>query len=285
LLAVAGLVLRDPQTLEAVKSKVLESLPSDVAGIVGNILQETLRSAAVLGIVGVVLLLWNGSGFFVKMQSIFNQAHHVPDRNFVGQRAVGLVMLLVAAALLLISTAAYGAASVLVSASDLVFQYVPFEVPGRGLLGGLIGWSLSILSAILLFLALYKVLPNKPRPWKASLPGALAATVLYFIIMQVFPLYMALFGSRFQTYAIFGILLLMMFWSYLLGFILVLGAELNAFLEGPELAAQPLPASDVLAQLEERREERRGFKEKLVGLAGLAVAVLLLRRHQAGQAS
>jgi hypothetical protein len=57
--------------------------------------------------------------------------------------------------------------------------------------------------------------------------------VLFFIILQVFPLYLALFGKGFQAYAAFGVFLLMMFWVYLLGIVLVLGAELNAFLEEP----------------------------------------------------
>jgi membrane protein len=283
-LAVVGLILRDPQTLEAVKSKILEAFPQEVAGIVGRVLEDTLNSATVLGIVGVPLLLWNGSGLFVRMQSVFNRAYHVPDRGFVGQRLVGLAMLLVALVLLLFSTASYTAASILVSASDLVFQYVPFEIPGRALLGGLIGWSLSILSAVLLFVVLYKFLPNKPRPWKASLPGALVATVLYFIIMQVFPLYMAFFGKGFQTYAMFGIVLLMMFWSYLLGMVLVLGAELNAFLEGSGLGERSPPADIALAlRGHQQVRDSKGFKEKLVGLAGIAVAVVLVRRRQAGE--
>ena len=281
LLAVAGLVLRDPHTLDAVKSKILEAFPQDVAGIVGKVLQDTLNSAAVLGILGVALLVWNGSGFFVRMQSVFNRVHHVPDRGFVGQRVVGLAMLVIAAVLLVFSATSYGAANVLVSASDMVFQYVPFEIPGRGLLGGFIGWSLSIVSAITLFLVLYKVLPNKPRTWKQAVPGAFAATVLYFIIMQIFPLYMSFFGKGFQTYAIFGIVLLMMFWSYLLGLVLVLGAELNAFLEGPELAVQPMPLA-VRANWEEAPKPH-GFKDKLVGLAGIAVAFLLVRRRQTGE--
>jgi hypothetical protein len=57
--------------------------------------------------------------------------------------------------------------------------------------------------------------------------------VLFFVILQVFPLYLALFGRGFQAYAAFGVFLLLMFWVYLLGIVLVLGAELNAFLEEP----------------------------------------------------
>jgi uncharacterized BrkB/YihY/UPF0761 family membrane protein len=39
-----------------------------------------------------------------------------------------------------------------------------------------------------------------------------------------------------MAYAVFGVFLLLLFWSYVTGLVLVLGAELNAFLEDPQLA-------------------------------------------------
>jgi hypothetical protein len=134
-------------------------------------------------------------------------------------------MLLIVTALLLLSTTAYGLGNAIGS--------LPIAVPVGPVLGRVVGWSISILSAIVMFLLLYKILPNKRQGWQQTLPGALLATVLFFIILQVFPLYLALFGKGFQAYAAFGVFLLMMFWVYLLGIVLVLGAELNAFLEEP----------------------------------------------------
>jgi uncharacterized BrkB/YihY/UPF0761 family membrane protein len=84
-----------------------------------------------------------------------------------------------------------------------------------------------------LFVLLYRVLPNKRQAWPRALPGALLATALLLVILQVFPLYLTFFGQGFEVYAVFGIFLLLMFWLYLLGLVLVLGAELNAFLEEP----------------------------------------------------
>ena len=60
--------------------------------------------------------------------------------------------------------------------------------------------------------------------------------VLFFVIVQVFPLYMALFPPN-QAYAVFGVFLVFTFFLYLLGFVFVLGAELNAFLQEPARSA------------------------------------------------
>jgi membrane protein len=293
--ALAGLVLQDEQRLTELTTQIAQLFPEQVAANLAGVLQDTRKSAAALGIIGFALLLFNGSGFFVNMQSVFNQAYHAEDRGFVGQRAIGLLMLLIATILLVGSGAAFGIGSFLATAGNAVFEALPFEVPGRGLVGVVTGSAVSIILALATFVLLYRILPNVTQTWRQALPGAVLVAMLFFVIIQVFPLYMALFGQGFQTYALFGIFLLMMFWCYVLGIILVLGAELNAFLKDPALAersalrAAAMRAPSVQARErgqvgQERREEpraagRRGLKGVLVGLAGLLAAGLMLRRR------
>lgn len=286
LTAIAGLVLRDDQRLQELNSAMLQLLPADVAQPLTKVLDDTRKSAAALGIVGFALLLVNGSGFFANMESVFNRAYRVADRGFVMQRVIALVMLVIAAVLLILSTSAYGVGNFLATASDWLFTIVPFEVPGRGLLGIVIGSTLSILLAFATFATLYTVLPNRRHGLKQVLPGSAVAAVLFFLILQLFPVYLTFFGQSFQTYAVFGMFLLLMFWCYLLGIILVLGAELNAFLELPALADQPAPAGPLGAPASAPGPKRnrptpgpRGFKGRLVGVTALLVAAALNRRR------
>jgi uncharacterized BrkB/YihY/UPF0761 family membrane protein len=58
------------------------------------------------------------------------------------------------------------------------------------------------------------------------------SSVLFFVILGVFPIYVGLFPPN-QAYAVFGVFLVFTFWLYLLGFVFVLGVELNAFLQEP----------------------------------------------------
>ncbi|MBV9170536.1 MAG: YihY/virulence factor BrkB family protein [Chloroflexi bacterium] len=225
MLAIAGFVLGDPQRLDQLSGSLTSLAPGQAAGTLKDVLANMHDSAGAASIISLLLLLFSGSNFFANMQMVFNLAYHVEDRNFLLQRVVAIVMLLIATALLLISTTAYGLGNTIGS--------LPIAVPVGPVVGRAVGWSISIVSAIILFLLLYKILPNKPQSWRQALPGALLATVLFFVILQVFPLYLAIFGRGFQTYAAFGVFLLLMFWVYLLGIVLVLGAELNAFLEEP----------------------------------------------------
>jgi membrane protein len=290
--ALAGLVLQDEQRLAQLTTQIAQLFPEQVAVNLSGVLQDTRKSAAAIGIVGLALLLFNGTGFFVNVQAVFNQAYHAEDRGLIGQRAVGLLMLVVATILLVGSGVAFGIGQFLATAGNAVFEALPFEVPGRGLVGALTGSAVSIVLALATFVLLYRILPNVTQTWRQALPGAVLVAVLFFMIIQVFPLYLAFFGQGFQTYALFGTFLLMMLWCYVLGIILVLGAELNAFLKDPTLAErsahraaamQPPSAQARERVARERREkgraaEPRGLRGALLGMAALAAAGFMLRR-------
>jgi membrane protein len=226
ILTVAGLVLRDPERLNQVYDTILMLVPAQATGPLGEALENVRESAgAPAGIIAVLLLLFNGSSFFSNMASVFDQIYHVESRNFVVQRVVSIVMLIITTALLVISTLSLGLGSLI--------DNLPFGVlPIGPVLGRVVTWSISIVSTFLLFLLLYKVLPNAQQGWRDVLPGMLLSTVMFFVILAVFPLYLGLFPPN-QAYAVFGVFLVFTFWLYLLGFVFVLGAEMNAFLQEP----------------------------------------------------
>jgi membrane protein len=225
MLTLAGLVLRDPQRVDQVYNTIIYLVPQQAAGPLTTALDSVrTRAGAGVGVIGLLLLLFNGSSFFANMATVFDQVFHVEDRNFVMQRVVSVVMLVITTVLLVLSTVAVGLGSLV--------DALPFALPFGPVMAKVISWSVSILSAVLLFLLLYKILPNKPQSWGQTLPGALAATVLTFVITLIFPLYVTFFPPN-QAYAVFGIFLVLTFFLYLLGLVFVLGAELNAFLQEP----------------------------------------------------
>jgi uncharacterized BrkB/YihY/UPF0761 family membrane protein len=130
----------------------------------------------------------------------------------------------------------------------------------------------------LLFLLIYRILPNAGQTWRSVVPGTLMASVLLLVLTQVFPLYVALFPPN-HPYALFGVFLVLTFWLYLLGIILVLGVELNAFLEQPALSASvAATAPAARAEASPMAEPARGsMGGHVLGFAGLVVAALLLR--------
>jgi len=275
-LSVAGLVLRDPQRLDQVYNTLLLLLPAQTAGPLGDALQSVREaSAAPAGIFAIVLLLINGSGFFSNMSSVFDQAYHLESRNLLMQRVVSGVMLVITSILVVIAALAAGLTSVLGN--------VPLGLPIGPTLVKVLGGSISILGAFLFFLLIYKVLPHAKQGWRDVMPGTLLSSVLLLVISQIFPLYVALFPPN-HAYAVFGVFLVFTFWLYLLGLVLVLGAELNAFLQASAQsmaieAAGSARAMDGGGPVAEdwAPAPRPSLAGRLLGFVGLLVAVLLLR--------
>ncbi|MBV9171542.1 MAG: YihY/virulence factor BrkB family protein [Chloroflexi bacterium] len=249
MLAIAGLILRDPQRLDQVYNFVLAVVPSEQSGPLGQALDGVRRSSGTAFGVGLVLLLFNGSSFFANMAGVFDQAYHVESRNVVVQRLVSLVMLVIITALLVVSTLALGIGSLLGS--------VPLGLGTNPVVGRVMSWSLSIVSAFVLFLLLYKILPNARQTWRNVLPGTLLSTVLFFVLLGLFPLYARFFPPN-QAYAVFGVFLVFTFFLWLLGFVFVLGAELNAFLQQPARAL-------ALAEATERAEHGKAAYQEQPG--------------------
>ena len=276
LLALAGLVLRDQERLDQVYNSISSILPAAAAEPITNVLDGMRQSAASVGIIAIALLLVNGSSFFTNMASVFNRAYHVQGRNFVVERVIALGMLIVTAAMLILSTLAAGLSSVLSNMPDVL--------PVGPLLGQFVGWSVSIVSIFVLFLLVYRILPNANQTWRSVVPGALMSSVLLLVLTQVFPLYVALFPPN-HAYAFFGVFLVLTFWLYLLGLVLVLGAELNTFLDAPALT----PASPAVRAAGHQPRSRPRPRSRRLSVApasahawwalpGLIVAGMLLRQ-------
>jgi len=225
MLTIAGLVLRDPERLDTLYNTVLVLVPAQASGGIGEALDGVRKTAAApVGAIALVLLLFSGSSFFANMGSVFDQIYHVEGRNMVVQRLVAVLMLVLASVLLIVSTFSLGIGSIV---KDL-----PIGFGVSPLLAQVVTWSIAIVSTFVMFLLLYKILPHAQQGWRHVVPGALLSSVLFFLILGVFPIYVSLFPPN-QAYAVFGVFLVFTFWLYLLGFVFVLGVELNAFLQEP----------------------------------------------------
>jgi membrane protein len=284
MLSIAGLVLRDQQRLDQVYNAIGSALPAAADGPVTDVLNGMRQgSAAPAGVIAIVLLLISGSSFFSNMASVFDHAYHVDGRNMLVERLVGLGMLIVTAVLLVVSTLAAGLSGL---ASNL-----PGILPIGPLLGQTVGWAVAIVSVFALFILIYRVLPNAEQTWRSVIPGTALALVLVVVLSQAFPIYVALFPPN-HAYAVFGVFLVLTFWLYLLGIVLVLGAELNAFLAEPThsvalaeatAAAQRGRAdyhrgTEAIKAEDTDRRPRVSLAGRIVGFAGLVVAALLIRR-------
>jgi membrane protein len=246
ILALVGVVLGDSPEAAAAEATLLALLPAGASALVRDSLAAMQQAAGVAGVVSLGLLLFNGSNFFVTLESVFDLAYHVPERDLVTQRLVSFAALFVSTALLLLVTAA--------AAFGGVFgQAVASALPRLGAaVNAGVAIAVSVVGLVVTFVLMYWALPNTRTSLRQALPGALVACALFVAVLRIFPLYVALFGQGFSVFAAFGTVLLFMLWLYIVGVVLVGGAELNAFLHQPErsVALASLAARALTGQLE-----------------------------------
>jgi membrane protein len=216
LMALAGQQSESSYLIEELR----RSFPAASVDRLLEVVREVQDSATALGVIGAVGLLWAALGFFSVLESAFNIVYGLPNRSFVRQKV--LVLLLVAASLVVLFVA-------------LVVGSVGVDlVRNAGFAGPVLSYvyAIAVSSALILGFtwSMYNLLTNAALTWRETLPGAIFATVALQASFQLLPLFIRLLGTELVSLQAFGGLVLLLFWLYLMANILVLGAEINWWL-------------------------------------------------------
>lgn len=178
---------------------------------------------------GLLATVWAASsGLQAMMQQLHSTFDAKETRPYWKRRliAVGLVF---GVGILVIGAFA------LVIAGDLIYQ----RVLGHYGEQGFFLWVFHIsrwLTIFTLFPAalsmLYHFGPNVRQRYRLITPGSLLAAVLFVVASLLFRAYVAHFGSYEATYGSLGAAIVLLLWLYVGGFVILIGSEVNALLEG-----------------------------------------------------
>jgi len=200
-------------------------LPAEAHGLVSDILMQTAgQSSGTLGwslVISIILSLWSASKGTSAMFEGVNIAYHEKDeRGFFMKKAIILLFTLGVIVAGLISIAFVVAFPAFIDSLGLP--------PVLQVILGILRWV--ILAGIVYFVLemIYKVAPNRDSDFKWLNPGAIAATVLWIGGSLLFTLYVTNFGDYDKTYGSIAAVIILLLWFYLTGFIIMLGAEINA---------------------------------------------------------
>jgi membrane protein len=180
-------------------------------------IQEQATSLSIIGGIG---LLWAALGFFSVLESAFNIVYGLPNRSFVRQKL--LVLLIVAGSLAVLFVA-------------LVVASVGVDLTRHaGVAGDVLSYvyALTVSTALMFGLTwtLYYLLTNAALTWRETFPGALLAAVVLQVSFQALPLFVRLTTGELVALQAFGGLVLLLVWLYLMANVLVFGAEVNWWL-------------------------------------------------------
>jgi membrane protein len=232
LLAMVSLygLIADPVAIQQAIDAVARSLPSAarqlVIGELSSFIARDSRSLSVGMIMGLLAVLWSASSAMSVLVRAINVAYDIPERqSFFKRRRVAVLFTL----------AGMFGIFVLIPLSAVLPKLLAFFHVESGLF--LLRWPVMLSVSWLVFALLYRYAVQKsPLPsLRAVLPGATLAALLWVGLCAVYSAYVQYFTSFSATYGALTGVIVLQFWLYISGLIVVYGAELNA-----ELTRQPL---------------------------------------------
>jgi YihY family inner membrane protein len=249
-LSTLGLILGrlDPHAQDRLIAQLQAILPHTMlsSNIISTFFHQLASHTLVLEIIVIILAIFIGSRLFIVIERCFNLIYRLRPRSSFARNFIAIGMML----LLIVLTSIMVLASSLSTIAPALMKNSPLaHLHNIGLLFSLTGVLSSLITAIILFQAIYMIIPHQRITFARSWPGTLAAAGGLQIYLAFLPLYITRFLGGYLGQIGFAIILLGFF--YYFGVILLLGAEINAFYsEGIQDVTGDLATSEYSAGVE-----------------------------------
>lgn len=226
LIAAGSFLLQRQVVMERVINVILEVVPVSQALIEQNV-ERLLELRGTVGLIGLVGLIWSGSGVFSGLVLNINRAWKKAGRQgIVRQRLIALAMILGLLLFLALSSVFTAAVNLL---ARFNMPYVgPIELRST-ILWSLFSLGLPRLISFLILLGIYRWVPDVNVPWSAALGGALLGILGWNAATAGFSWYLTSGLASYQlVYGSLAAIVALMFWIYLTGLILLFGAHFSS---------------------------------------------------------
>jgi membrane protein len=213
----------------AIMDLLYRALPEDAAKMFQGVVEEVTgtQQGGLLSF-GALGTLWAASaGMFAIMKQL-NITYDVHEgRSFLRARAISIGLSILFAVLVV------GAFS-LVVLGGLLESWVGSHYVASPLLLGFFAWlrwALILFALLLGFALIYYLGPDVEQRFIFITPGSVLGVVLLILASLGFRFYATNFGNYSATYGSIGAVIILMFWLYLAGLVILLGSEINALVE------------------------------------------------------
>ena len=221
-------IFSDPADVESQLEGLRALIPSEAMEIFGAELRRVAADNSAAGwgaLLAVLIAIWGGSQAMDSLITALNVAYDEKDkRGWIRRKILGLSLTLGFAILLVVAIA-------LLAAVPIALGLFKID-PSNGWIIEIVRWPLLLVVVSMGMALLYRYAPARSdAKFRWLTPGALVATLLWVIGSAGFSWYASSFGNYAATYGSIGGIVVLLMWFYITGFVIMLGAELNAEIE------------------------------------------------------
>jgi YihY family inner membrane protein len=237
LFGILGLVLGGPHNSvqESLMHQIPLLFPKSSQGAIIALLEGAIgqlqKDGKILLIIAILLALFGGSRLFISIEGCLDIIYRVRPRTIIRQNIMAFLMLLLFIVLVPIMFVASTAPAFILSFlnSQPQLKAIPFfsVFASSYFTTYSVGIFSSLLASFILFEAIYFIIPNQKISWNNSWRGAIVASILLVLFLQLFPFYTANFLKGYS--GAIGLAVIILLFFYYFAVILMLGAEVNAF--------------------------------------------------------
>ena len=222
LIVVIGTILGPAAARNQIHEFLLVFLPETTATFLQENIAEAMEQRGSFGLFAGVTLTWSSLGLFSNLSSALSRTFRDErGTSTIKRRLMGMGMMLTLGLLLVASLAT----TLVFNLLDLLLFYntttwlstVAFVIP----------FSLSVA----IFAFLYRFLPQRRVRWDAIWMASFLGGSAWEIAKRAFAWYLDNLASYSLVYGSVATLIVLMFWAYLTGIILLLGAEICVALD------------------------------------------------------
>lgn len=236
LVSVLGLVA-SPAAYRSLIDRLRGTIPGELADFLDSLLRSASSSTSqagiflVLGLVFGLYLAGNVAGCITDgLDDALERSH----RRWIRGKAVAIGLAGITALVFVLTT-------VLAVFGPPVLQWTLDNVGASGVSRMVAQYSVAALGALIFYsylVLLYRYAPNESSlHWRHVLPGALVGMVGWFIVANMFRLYVDNLGSYNRVYGSLGVVVVFLVFLFLTGLTILVGGEVTAELRRRDSAA------------------------------------------------
>ena len=202
------------------------------------IIDGVIESRGGIGLISAAFLLWGALGVFSALnRGIASAFVSASPRGFLQDKLIGLALMAV--------TGLLGVGSIAIGIVTGILQRAAgerlAEIPGGSLAVGAIGFLTPIVLIFLAFLAIYRIVPNRPVTIAEVWPGALVATLLWTALRIGFTWYATSVANYDSAFGPISAAISLLVFLYFASVIVLLGAEVARASVLDDSTALPAP--------------------------------------------